>query len=412
MADETIFDEFHNKMRETFPDLFAEANDYEAVGIALCLIPIVQPDILDNFIKQDLGTEGEFPLVGGIRGVQHRGILPTAETWLYFCCGTDIDKRLNFIRSIPQYLQLPKALLNVEPAIAGEPFLSGKLVFSTYARKRFRNLSLIYEQRLSNMMLGGFIDTELTLNDLVLSDQVLNAIQEIKHWQHFNETTNGDHAFTKRIKKGLKMIFHGKSGTGKSQTAAIIGRELGKPVYRIDLSQVISKYVGETEKNYAKLFEYGEQNSLLIFFDEGDAIFSKRTSVNSSNDHYANQEVAYLLQRIEDYTGIIIISTNLRENIDAAFVRRFQIITEFALPDKSQRKLIWEKLFSELDQKTIVSKIEWEEISKTELSGGGITNVVNYARLKANYLKEEIRFPLIREGIIRELRKENRLSML
>jgi hypothetical protein len=413
MSEKNIFDAFHEKMLASFPAMYREANEFEAIGITLCLTPIVQPDLLDNLIKEELGAEGDFPMVGGIRGAQHRGILPTGETWMYFCCGNDTDKRIGFIQTIPQYLSLPASLLNIEAALPGEPFLSGRLVFSAYFRKHFQNYSLVYEQRFSNLMLGGFIESQLSLNDLVLTEPVTRSIEEIRHWQHFNESANGSIAFSKRVKQGLKCIFFGKSGTGKTQTAAIIARELDKKIYRIDLSQIVSKYIGETEKNLSKIFEAAEHKGWILFFDEGDALFGKRTSVNSSNDRYANQEVAYLLQRIEDFPGIIIISTNLKENIDTAFLRRFQIIAEFSMPDKNQRREIWEKLLSELPGYNVtINGPEWEEITKTELSGGSITNIVNYALLKAHYLQTNIQFPLIKEGIIRELRKENRLAFL
>lgn len=404
---------FHEKMQQHFADMFEEADEYESIGVTLCLIPIIQPDLLDNFIKQVFGVEGDFPLVGGIRGTQHRGILPTGETWMYFCCKTDSDKRIEFIQSIPQYLSHPAALLNIEAANAGEPFLSGRLAFSNYFRRKFQTASIIFEQRFSNLMLGGFIESQLSLNDLVLPPSILNSIDEIKHWQQFQENNLDKIIFAKRIKQGLKIIFYGKSGTGKTQTAAIIGKELNRKVYRIDLSQIVSKYIGETEKNLSKIFEVAEHKQWILFFDEGDALFGKRTSVNSSNDRYANQEVAYLLQRIEDFAGIIIISTNLKENIDTAFLRRFQIITEFAMPDKAQRKQIWEKLLAELTGCDVqIAPHEWDEIAKTELSGGAITNIVNYGLLKAYYLKTGIHFSLIKEGIIRELRKENRLTSL
>jgi hypothetical protein len=413
MSEQSVFEAFQQKMLARFPGMFTEANEFEAVGITLCLIPIVQSDLLDTIIKQEFGAEGDFPLAGGVRGTQHRGIMPTGETWMYFCCGHDTDKRINFIQSIPQYLSAPSALLNIEAALPGEPFLSGRLVFSSYFRKHAQDYALVYEQRFSNLTLGGFIESQLSLNDLVLTEPVSRSIEEIKHWQYFKEHANGSLAFTKRIRQGLKVIFFGKSGTGKTQTAAIIARELGKPIYRIDLSQIVSKYIGETEKNLSKIFEAAEHKQWILFFDEGDALFGKRTSVNSSNDRYANQEVAYLLQRIEDYPGIIIISTNLKENIDTAFLRRFHIIAEFPMPDRQQRRAIWEKLFSELPGHAVhINSTEWDEITKTELSGGGITNIVHYALLKANYQKTPIAFPLIKEGIIRELRKENRLTSL
>lgn len=401
-------------MQACFPAMYAEADDYEKVGITLCLIPIVQSDLLDNFIKQEFGIEGDFPLAGGIRGNQHRGILPTGETWMYCVCGNDADKRIAFIQSVPQYLSHDTALLNIEASLPGEPFLSGRLAFSNYFRRHFQQDSIVYEQRFSNLMLGGFIESQLSLDDLVLTESVKRSLEEIRHWQYFHDHTNGDIPFTKRIKQGLKVFFFGKPGTGKTQTAAIIANELNKKIYRIDLAQIVSKFIGETEKNLSKIFEAAEHKGWILFFDEGDALFGKRTSVNSSNDRYANQEVAYLLQRIEDYPGIIIISTNLKENIDFAFLRRFQIMAEFAMPDKQQRRIIWEKLFSELPPSCGINigPTEWEEIIKTELSGGSITNVVYYTLLKATYSGVKIELPLIKEGIIRELNKDDRIAFL
>lgn len=408
-----ILQEFQDKMQAAFPELYTVPDEYERVGISLCLIPIVQSDLLDTLVKQEFGAEGDFPLVGGSRGNQHRGIMPTGETWMYCCCGNNTDARIGFIQNIPQYLSHPSALLNIEPALPGEPFLSGRLVFSSHFRKLFQHYSLVYEQRFSSLNLGGFISTTLTLDDLVLTEPVKRSIEEITHWQHYQQQPTANLVFTKRLKTGLKVIFFGKSGTGKTQTATIIAQELGRPIYRIDLSQIVSKYIGETEKNLSKIFEAAEHKDWVLFFDEGDALFGKRTSVNSSNDRYANQEVAYLLQRIEDYPGIIIISTNLKENIDPAFLRRFQIIAEFPMPDQPQRKAIWEKLLAELPKGSVeLADREWDEVAKTELSGGGITNIVHYALLKSTYQQSPIGLPLLKEGIIRELRKQNRLTSL
>lgn len=414
MITNELFQSFHAFMQHDFADMYANADDYEKIGISLCLMPIIQPDLLENIIKQEFGQEGEFPLFGGIRGAQHRGILPTGETWIYFCCGNNIKKRIKFIQNLPNYLTNPERLLYLETALPNEPFLSGKLSFSTLFRHQFQKEKLVYEQQFSNLSLGGFLQTELQLKDLVLSPSILHGLEEIKHWQLYALQDERQEAkFRKRIKPGLKVLFFGKSGTGKTQTAAIIGNELNLPVYRIDLSQIVSKYIGETEKNLSLIFNAAERKNWILFFDEGDALFGKRTSVNSSNDRYANQEVAYLLQRIEDYTGIIILSTNLKENIDMAFLRRFQIITEFQIPDKKQRIEIWKKLLSEIKHpKVEITDDTLDEIAATELNGGAITNIVNYALLKANYYKKDIQFKLLKEGIIRELRKENRLTSL
>ncbi len=414
MNQNELFTSFHGYLQKAFAAMYSTKDEYEKIGISLCLMPIVQPDLLENILKNEFGDNGDFPLFGGLRGVQHRGILPTGETWMYFCCSNHTAQRIHFIQNIPAYLSNQESLLNIEPSLNGEPFLSGRLVFNSLFRKQFQNQKLVYEQRFSNLMLGNFLETKLSLSGLVLTENILKSIEEIKHWQAYNDNEKSrETEFSKRIKPGLKILFYGKSGTGKSQTAAILGNELKCQVYRIDLSQVVSKYIGETEKNLSKVFDVAEHKKWILFFDEGDALFGKRTSLNSSNDRYANQEVAYLLQRIEDFAGIVILSTNLKDNIDPAFLRRFHIITEFSLPDKNQRELIWMKLISEIKNcKIQLSKNDYSEISKTELSGGAITNVVNYSLLKANFYKKAIGFDILKEGIVRELRKENRLTSL
>jgi hypothetical protein len=414
MNQNELFKAFHNYMQKSFPAMYNTKIDFEQIGVTLCLMPVIQPDLLENILKNEFGNEGDFPVFGGVRGLQHRGILPTGETWMYFCCDNSTAQRIHFIQSIPAYLSNPSSLLTIETSPEGEPFLSGRLVLSNLFRRMFQNDKLVYEQRFTNLMLGSFLQTGLTLSDLVLTDTILQSIEEIKHWQHFNEDEkNQKIKFTKRVKPGLKILFYGKPGTGKTQIATILGKELGRQVYRIDLSQIVSKYIGETEKNLSKIFDVAEYRGWILFFDEGDALFGKRTSVNSSNDRYANQEVAYLLQRIEDFAGIVILSTNLKDNIDTAFLRRFQIITEFALPDRKQRSQIWQKLLKEMGKgKVNLKEEDYIELSKTELSGGAITNIVNYALLKSSFTKKAIQYNLLKEGIVRELRKENRLTSL
>src|SRR4030095_7939978 len=142
-----------------------------------------------------------------------------------------------------------------------------------------------------------------------------------------------------------RILFIGAPGTGKKIAASLIGQQLSKEVYKIDLSMVVSKYIGETEKNLELLFARAEDKGWILFFDEADALFGKRTNVRDAHDKYANQEVSYLLQRIEDYNGLIILATNMKNNIDDAFMRRFNSILKFPFPDANERYLIWKKSF-------------------------------------------------------------------
>ena len=141
------------------------------------------------------------------------------------------------------------------------------------------------------------------------------------------------------------MLFTGPSGTGKTMAAEIMAGELGLDLYKIDLSTVVSKYIGETEKNLARVFDEAETSNAILFFDEADALFGKRSEVRDSHDRYANIETSYLLQRMEEYDGMAILATNLHKNMDEAFVRRMHFTVEFPFPDAANRQRIWEKIW-------------------------------------------------------------------
>jgi SpoVK/Ycf46/Vps4 family AAA+-type ATPase len=182
-------------------------------------------------------------------------------------------------------------------------------------------------------------------------------------------------------------LFYGPPGTGKTFTAGLLGRYTGKEVYKIDLSMIVSKYIGETEKNLELLFSRAEDKGWILFFDEADALFGKRTNVRDAHDKYANQEVSYLLQRIEDYNGLIILATNMKNNIDDAFIRRFNAILKFSFPDATERAMIWRRTFPQrsvfVDGMAAREVDIPEVIKRYELAGGSILNVVHYACLKA-----------------------------
>lgn len=191
-----------------------------------------------------------------------------------------------------------------------------------------------------------------------------------------------DWNLSKSVKGGYRALFYGSSGTGKTFSAGLIGKTTGKDVYKIDLSQVVSKWVGETEKNLAKIFDIAENKDWILFFDEADALFGKRTETKSAQDRYANQEVAYLLQRIENYSGTVILASNKKGNMDEAFERRFQSIINFPVPDRQQRLILWKQYFN--GQLQVSEDINFKEIAdKIEISGGNIINVLKYAVIKA-----------------------------
>jgi SpoVK/Ycf46/Vps4 family AAA+-type ATPase len=218
-----------------------------------------------------------------------------------------------------------------------------------------------------------------------------------------------DWGLDKQIKPGFRSLFYGPPGTGKTFTASLLGKSTGLDVYRIDLSLVVSKYIGETEKNLANVFDQAERNDWILFFDEADALFGKRSQVSSSHDRYANQEVAYLLQRVEDFSGIVILASNLKGNIDEAFSRRFQSMIYFPMPGAEERLCLWRGAFSRLSR--LEPGVDLMPIAEEfEASGGAIVNVLRYSSLMAlRDGRELIRMQDIRNGIRREFRKDGKM---
>lgn len=201
------------------------------------------------------------------------------------------------------------------------------------------------------------------------------------HSQEFDDIVFLPDAETCKDLRGYRSLFYGPPGTGKTAIATLLGKQFNKEVYRVDLSQIVSKYIGETEKNLEKIFVRAENKNWILFFDEGDALFGKRTVTQSANDKYANQEVSYLLQRVEDFPGLILLATNFKNNIDAAFLRRFNSLIYFPMPDADERFLIWKKSLPDfLNCEDSINLRLFAQ--KYVMSGASILNAVHYATLK------------------------------
>jgi hypothetical protein len=180
---------------------------------------------------------------------------------------------------------------------------------------------------------------------------------------------------------GLKILFAGEPGTGKTMACQVIANDLGLDLFRVDLSQTVSKFIGETEKNLARLFDAAQDAGAVLFFDEADALFGKRSAVGNAHDRYANLEVAYLLQRIEEFTGAVVLATNLRHNLDQAFLRRLDFLVDFPLPDHGQRRRLWESHLP--PQAPLASDVDLDALSAHSLPGGSIRNCVLAAAFAA-----------------------------
>lgn len=210
--------------------------------------------------------------------------------------------------------------------------------------------------------------------------------------------------FSRRMSRGLGIsaLFAGESGTGKTLAAEVIAQELRLNLYRIDLSQVVSKFIGETEKNLRKLFDAAEDGGTILFFDEADALFGKRSEVKDSHDRYANIEINYLLQRMEAYRGLAILATNMKSALDTAFMRRLRFIVNFPFPGVPERQRIWEKAFPEETKK---EGLDYERLARFNLTGGSIQNIAINAAFLAASAGSPVTMPLIFDAARSEFRK-------
>ena len=370
--DDSSFSAFVQKYQPSF-------NEY--ILFLLALVPHVQPHFFNQIIAEHLPDGGDFPEFGGVKGTNHRGILPTGETAQFVLAGDDLEKRLEVQRLLSSDHWFAKEhILWLEPVREGEPRMSGRLILSDEVVEQLTT-GMVSRPRFSMEFPAEYIETEMDWDDLVLPPNTFRQIQEIENWITHNDTVRHEWGLKKKVKPGYRALFYGPPGTGKTLTATLLGKHTGRDVYRIDLSRVVSKYIGETEKNLSRLFDKAEDKDWILFFDEADALFGKRTDIRDAHDKYANQEVAYLLQRIEGYNGLVILATNQRANIDDAFIRRFQTIIHFPIPRPEERQAIWQRTFP--PQIQLADDVDWQQVAlRYELTGASILNVAHYCAIE------------------------------
>ncbi|MFZ4475450.1 MAG: ATP-binding protein [Saprospiraceae bacterium] len=230
--------------------------------------------------------------------------------------------------------------------------------------------------------LATCLECKSTWKDLVLSPETFQSLQEIAHHVHFKNEVFEINGFSRKMARsqGIAVLFAGESGTGKTMAAEVLANELQLDLYRIDLSQLVNKYIGETEKNIKRIFDAAESGGCILLFDEADAIFGKRSEVKDSHDRYSNIQVGYLLQRMETFNGVAILTTNMRHNFDKAFERRFRFILQFDRPNLELRKIIWQKVFP---PEMPIEDISYDKLARINLPGGNIKNIALHAAFLA-----------------------------
>lgn len=245
------------------------------------------------------------------------------------------------------------------------------------------------------------IDAVATWDDLVLPEQQKNVLKEIiVHVKNRNTVYNQWGFAAKGLRGlGISALFAGESGTGKTMASEVLANTLNLDLYKIDLSKVVSKYIGETEKNLKRIFDAAENGGAILLFDEADALFGKRSDVKDSHDRYSNIEVSYLLQRMEAYRGLAILTTNMKMALDKAFLRRIRFIVQFPFPDAGQRTQIWEKIFPAATPK---ETLDMEKLSRFTIAGGNIRNIA----MNAAFLAASDKVPVQMEHIIKAAKTE------
>jgi ATPase family protein associated with various cellular activities (AAA)/winged helix domain-containing protein len=256
-------------------------------------------------------------------------------------------------------------------------------------------------------VLAQRIDARATWDDLVLPPSEIALLKQVAAQVAQRSRVYEDWGFARKMNRGLGIsaLFSGESGTGKTMAAEVIANDLCLSLYRIDLSAVVSKYIGETEKNLRRLFDAAEDGGAILFFDEADAIFGKRSEVKDSHDRYANIEINYLLQRMESYRGLAILATNMRSALDRAFLRRLRFTVDFPFPGPAERRLIWQKVFP---AETETSGLDLSRLARLNLTGGSIHNIALNAAFLAAGAGQPVTMSHVLDAARAEFRKLER----
>jgi hypothetical protein len=385
---------------ESLAALWAELSKWE-VPLALA----ISPALIE-------AARAAAPVPPVVLEVQPLGIEQRDTLWQRLLAGPGTETRIELSEAergelAARYDFLPGQLARALQSAVAEHELTG-----TGGALGFKALSLAC-RAIGSAGIGPLaqrLPQPYTRRDLVLPQHLLDELDLASSWMKNRRRVFEDWGFSRRLAlgQGLTALFTGEPGTGKTMAAQVLARELGLELFRIDLSRVMSKYIGETEKNLSRLFDDARASGAILFFDEADALFGKRSEVKDAHDRYANLEIGYLLQRMEEHTGTTVLATNRARDLDEAFTRRFHFIMDFPMPGPSERRRIWEGMLPPEAERE--AEIDLESLaSDYEISGGEIRNSV----LSAAFIAAADGLPLglrhLKRGLRRELLKTGRV---
>lgn len=354
----------------------------ERLVLALALASHLKPQSLDPFLDIRIGSGRAVTQFGGVEQRSGTAFVPSGETALFLLAGPDLGRRMYFNGFFEnshsffhQHLVSLGEVKSGSPATAGALVPSPELLALAWGKGSF-------QPQFGPQFPAQLLKTPLVWSDLILNSETSDQLNHLHNWVAFEQDILTKMELETVLQPGYRALFYGPPGTGKTLAASLLGKVLERSVYRVDLGAVVSKYIGETEKNLERVFASAEHRDWILFFDEADALFGKRTSVKDSHDRYANQEVSFLLQRIENYNGLVILASNDKKNIDEAFARRFQSIVHFPVPNAVERLRIWEQKLPEKLRYEGEKPLEFVA-KEFELSGGAIVNVVRHVAVRA-----------------------------
>ncbi len=398
-ADDSMFSRFVRHYR---------LSPAERLILMLAFVPHLRPQLLDLFYARNTDYDRGFTEFGGVKGANHGGFIPTGETASFVLGGNSLQTRIQLTELLGATHPFAQHnILRLNPAPDGEPVLAGVLELSDEYMQLF-TIGKYKKPTFSSKFPAQLVTTKFGWESLVLDPHTREEVDEILSWVENQGMILNDWELAGKVKPGYRALFYGPPGTGKTLTASLIGKQSGRDVYKIDASMIVSKWVGETEKNLARVFDMAENKDWILFFDEADALFGKRTDTSSSQERYANQEVSYLLQRTEDYPGVVILASNLKGNIDEAFTRRFQSMVHFPMPTPAERELLWKTIFG--NGLELSADIDFKSLARQyEISGGSIINVLKHCAIKASQRKKRsATLDDVLAGIRKELAKEGK----